>query len=185
MKKTITILMMLIGLTSFSQTNITNILNETCDFSGGCNLRLGCCYDGTDHANAGCDSEQGEPTIYYVNEDINFNRDELVIGNVIVEFRNGANFISNGAELNFCQGEFIFIGGGAILQTVEGINASLSLPFFKLIKSLPIGENYEIIDMTGRVVKHGIVDANTKAIRSKDQLLLIKVKGFKASKIPF
>jgi len=194
MKKIITILCLLVGLAAFSQSNITSVLNETCNFSGGCpEFKLGCCVDqyledtnedGTIDIN---DCYYPGAYEYYVTEDIHFQRDKLILrGGVTIEFRNGASLITNGAEIIYtCGSTITFEGGGNIFASADEMNQTLSTGFFELTKKVPEGLPYDIIDMSGRIIKRGTTNSDTKAIRSESQLLLLRVKGYKATKIPY
>lgn len=183
MKKTITILMLLIGLTAYCQSNITNVMNEVCAFDGCTNFKLGCCEDGLSHNNAPCVNPGWKE--YYVTEDVHFSRDTLTLRDAHIEFRNGANFFLNGAvQIYTCDANISFTGGG-IFSSVEEMNATLRVHFFKLVKSLPIGKPYKIVDIRERVIRKGIVNAYTKDIRSQDQILILWVEGYRPAKIPF
>ena len=193
MKKTITILCMLVGLATFSQSNITNILNEECTFSGGCpEFRLGCCID--DYL----EDTNGDEVIdendcffpvfqeYYVTTDVSFNRGKFVLRNAHIEFRNGTSFITNGAEIEYtCGASITFTGGGGIFQSIEQMNTTLGLPFFEIVNRDNYGLPYELISITGQVVDKGYIDAGTKNLRSTDQLYFLRVKGYETKKIPF
>lgn len=184
MKKIITILMLLIGLTAYCQSNITNVMNEVCAFDGCTNFKLGCCEDGLSHNNASCVNPGWKE--YYVTEDIHFSRDTLTLRDGRIEFRDGKNFFTNGAVIiKTCGANISFTGGGGMFSSVEQMNATLKVQFFKLIKSLPIGKPYKIIDVNGRAIRKGIVNAYTKDIRSQDQVLILWVKGYRPAKIPF
>jgi len=193
MKKTITILCMLIGLATFSQSNVTNILNEECTFGGGCpEFRLGCCIDdyledtNVDEVIDENDCFFPEFQEYYVNENVSFNRGKFVLRNAHIEFRNGASFITNGADIEYtCGASMTFTGGGGIFQSIEQMNTTLGLPFFEMVNRDNYGLPYEVINISGQIIKKGFVDASTKNLRSTDQLYFIRVKGYETKKIPF
>lgn len=194
MKKVITMLCLLVGLAAFSQSNITSVLNETCNFSGGCpEFSLGCCVDQyledtNDDGTIGIDDCYYPGAYeYYVTEDIHFQRDKLILrGGVNIEFRNGASLITNGAEIIYtCGSTITFEGGGGIFASADEMNQTLSIDFFELTKKVPEGLPFDIIDMSGRIIQRGITDKKTKNLRSIDQSLLLRVKGYKAIKIPY
>lgn len=186
MKKTITILCLLVSLAAFSQSNVTSVLNEECNLSGGCHFQLGCC--DTDGLNSEDHPECYYPEFqeYYVTEDVNYKLDSFTLRNAHLVFRNGASFITNGATISYtCDASITFEGGGGIFASADEMNQTLSIDFFELTKKVPEGLPYEIIDMSGRIIKRGITNSNTKAIRSETQLLLLRVKGYAATKIPY
>jgi len=193
MRKTITFLCLLIGLTAFSQSSLNDLQNLDHD------LRLGCCGTDTDNHPDFPNCIIPDYQEYYVNGDANINDNHLRISNAKLEvfgnfyaIEGNVTFSDNCNSLLIVEGDLIYmesvidIASDRLIVKGNIINATLSLPYFEFIKNPKIlGLPYEVIDITGRIVQTGNVTIATVKIRSTDQLYFLRVKGYESKKIPF
>lgn len=165
-----------------AQSNITSVLQQ----SNSSALLLGCCNtDGLNHIDYP-ECFYPEFQEYYVTEDVDYQRMSFTLRNAHIEFRNGASFITNGVTIEYtCDASITFTGGGSVFESREIMNASLGLPFFEMVNKNSYGLPYEVLNISGQIISKGVVDFNTKNLRSKDQIYFLRVKGYKVNKIPF
>lgn len=60
---------------------------------------------------------------------------------------------------------------------------TLSVPTFTLnLFEIPNGHNYQIVGLTGQIIREGVTDSNTLHELPKNQFFILKVDGYKALK---
>lgn len=184
MKTLITVFIMMFVSFGTAQTpsELTNVLNETCEFSACPLLQLGCCLeDGFDHPDYPCQNTAYQT--YYSTEDVFFQRDTLRLRNARLEFRNGSNFITNGAVVDLtCGAEITFEGGGGMFSNVGEMNQTLGLQKLpNFVHKIPDGLKYQVYLLTGQLYSQGETDRdlpNKLPKRSQAAFFLLKVEGY-------
>lgn len=113
--------------------------------------------------------------------DVNLNGKKLDLRNAHLTVY--ANINGNG-RIEGCGNSKICTTGAIqnnpVFDDVEIVNCSvLNLPEFEFGK---YGYNYQVYDITGRLISQGIIDENTHNLMPINQMLFIKVEGFVVKK---
>ena len=161
MKKTITILMMLIVTMSFSQTNITSVLDDL-----QWDLRLGCCATDEDNHPDFPDCTYPDYQEYYTNGDVNINQNHLRISNASLVVK--GNFFASPGKITFSEncestlvveGNLFYTNGSIDIEneglTVVGNIIEMTLSLMEFSKTLNKGEIFIVYNSLGQMLKTG------------------------------
>ena len=162
MKKTITILCMLIGLTAFSQTNISSILADL-----QWDLRLGCCADDPDNHEDFPDCIFPEYQNYKVTGDVNINENLLYVANsdltVTGDFyavEGSVSFSPNCTSTITIEGNLIYTPGAIDIENqglkVIGEMIEQTLSLTEYARNIKLNEPYIIYNSLGQMLKTGL-----------------------------
>lgn len=78
----------------------------------------------------------------------------------------------------------LFLGDcDAFTGVIGGACEVLSAPTFDFSQPLPLGKKYFMINAIGQIVKKGVVDEYFIRDLPKDELIFIKIRGYKLKKI--
>jgi hypothetical protein len=165
MKKTITILCLLLSVFTFSQTAVDGILDNL-----QWDLRLGCCANDEDNHPDFPNCVIPEYQDYYTNTDVNINGNHLRISNATLTVNGDFYATDPESQVTFsdnCTSQLIITGNliiisGAMDVESEGlvvygdIITDASLSILEYSKSLKVNEPYIIYNSLGQMLKTGL-----------------------------
>jgi hypothetical protein len=173
------ILFLLACTLTFSQTDVTNILNSNVANLG--ELYLGCCNDD------GLSPEETNTDLcvwqdYVAYGDVTLNRTGLTLRQCSLTIIDG-NFVTNGVDINYtCGAELRFQGDGQLAMSWDELR-SLSIKELPTnYEFYPIDEKYTIYNVQGQIISTGInaVTAINNLVGDKPKAVyIIKINGYK------